>query len=53
MGSLRKFRSGKFHAYGQHTVKLDNLRQAQANIDALRYVPISQRRNSPLRQSLL
>jgi len=28
-------------------------RISKANIDALRYVPISQRRNSPLRQSLL
>lgn len=29
MGPLRNFRSGKFHAYGQHTVKPENLRQAQ------------------------
>jgi hypothetical protein len=29
MGWLRNFRSGKFHAYGQHTVKPENLRQAR------------------------
>ena len=40
MGSLRNFRSGKFHAYGQHTVKPESLRQAQLRHGQNRLNPI-------------
>ena len=38
-GSLRNFQSGKFDAYGQHTVKQENLRQAPTGHSGLNTRP--------------